>query len=170
MHKIFIGADIQESQLISFFYVQTDFLHHIVHMIIKYCTPIYGRKYHMVYQYHYVMTLIHVFAHIGILRRKRRGISHCQPFCNVVLGKSTSSVKEEQLMNRCHIVGLAGAALLFSLVYATPACAYLDPGTGSMIIQAVIAGIAAVSLFAGVFWKRLKSFFGRDKKDDSGDE
>ena len=74
---------------IAYLYVQIDFLHNIVHMIIKYCTPLFGRKYQMVYQYRYVMTLMYVFAHIGILRRKRRGI---QPqgiqFCAMDLLKS----------------------------------------------------------------------------------
>jgi len=74
MHMILIGTNLQEFQLVSLLYVQTDFLHNIVHMIIKYCTPIFGRKYQMVYQYRYVMALMYVFAHIRILRRKRRGI------------------------------------------------------------------------------------------------
>jgi len=33
--------------------------------------------------------------------------------------------------------------------------AYLDPGTGSMIIQAIVALLAAV----GVFWRSILSFF-----------
>ena len=74
MHMILICTNLQEFQLISLLYVQTNFLHHIVYMIIKYCTPIFCWKYQMVYQYRYVMTLMYVFAHIGILRRKRRGI------------------------------------------------------------------------------------------------
>ena len=74
MHMILVCADLQEFQLVLPLYVQTDFLHHLVHMIIKYCTPLFGRKYHMVYQYRYVMTLLYIFAHIGILRRKRLGI------------------------------------------------------------------------------------------------
>ena len=71
---IFICTNFQEFQLVSFFYVQTDFLHNLVRMIIEYCTPLFGRKYQMVYQYHYIMILMYVFAHIAILRRKRRGI------------------------------------------------------------------------------------------------
>jgi len=42
-----------------------------------------------------------------------------------------------------------------------PAHAYLDPGTGSMMIQAVLAGIAAASVSIGIFWKRIKLFFSR---------
>jgi hypothetical protein len=74
MHMILIGANLQEFHLISFFYFQTNFFDTIIHMLIKHCTPIFGRKYQMVYQYRYVMTLMYVFAHINILRRKRRGI------------------------------------------------------------------------------------------------
>lgn len=73
-------------------------------------------------------------------------------------------------MNSYQVVGLSGAALFIFLACASPACAYLDPGTGSMIVQAVIAAIAAVSVSVGIFWKRLKSFFGRNKEDDPGDK
>ena len=41
---------------------------------------------------------------------------------------------------------LAGALL----VSATPAHAYLDPGTGSLVLQALIAGVAA----AGILFRR----------------
>jgi hypothetical protein len=74
MYMILICANLQEFQLVSLLYIQADFLHNIVYMIIKYCTPIFGRKYQMVYQYRYVMTLVYVFTHIATLRRKRRGI------------------------------------------------------------------------------------------------
>jgi hypothetical protein len=74
MNMIFIRTNLQEFQLVSFLNVQADFLHNLINMSIKHCTPILGRKYQMVYQYCYVMTLMYIFAHIGILRRKRRGI------------------------------------------------------------------------------------------------
>ena len=45
--------------------------------------------------------------------------------------------------------------------FVTQAYAYIDPATGSMIVQAVIATIAAVSVSIGVFRRRLRSFFGR---------
>jgi hypothetical protein len=74
MNMIIVCANLQEFHLISFFSVQTDILDDIIHMLIKYCTPIFARKDQMVYQYRYVMTLMDVFAHRGSLRRKRRGI------------------------------------------------------------------------------------------------
>lgn len=47
------------------------------------------------------------------------------------------------------------------LIFSESAYAYIDPGTGSMIVQAILAAIAAVSVSVGVFWRRLKTFFGR---------
>ena len=53
------------------------------------------------------------------------------------------------------------SALWFLLLLANPAYAYLDPGTGSMMIQALLAAVAAISVSIGIFWGRLRSFFGR---------
>lgn len=41
------------------------------------------------------------------------------------------------------------------------AYAYIDPGTGSMFIQAVLAMIAVCAVSVGVFWRRLKDFLRR---------
>ena len=74
MDMILICAYLQKFHLIALLDVQADILQNVINMIIKYCTPVLGRKYQMVYQYRYVMALMYVFAHICILRRKRRGI------------------------------------------------------------------------------------------------
>jgi hypothetical protein len=42
---------------------------------------------------------------------------------------------------------------------------YIDPGTGSIILQAVVAGVAGVSLFIKFGWRRLLRFFGIKKSD-----
>jgi len=44
---------------------------------------------------------------------------------------------------------------------ANPAFAYLDPGTGSMIVQLLLGGIAGAMVVGKLYWQRLKSFFGR---------
>ncbi|MDO8519085.1 MAG: hypothetical protein Q7T11_02850 [Deltaproteobacteria bacterium] len=51
--------------------------------------------------------------------------------------------------------------LICMLLVAFPAEAYLDPGTGSMIIQIVIGSILAAGYTVKVYWKKLKSFFQR---------
>ena len=48
-------------------------------------------------------------------------------------------------------------------VCATPAFAYLDPGTGSIILQGVIAAIAGAALTVKLYWRRIKSFFSSKK-------
>ncbi len=44
---------------------------------------------------------------------------------------------------------------------ATEAQAYIDPGTGSMIIQMLIGASAAVYLFFKTSWSRIQGFFSR---------
>ena len=57
---------------------------------------------------------------------------------------------------RCTSGRLLAVALL-GFGYAVPAYAYLDPGTGSIILQGLMAGIAAAVAAGGVFWHRFKS-------------
>lgn len=44
--------------------------------------------------------------------------------------------------------------------------AYLDPGTGSILIQGLIAGIAAAALIVKTYWYRIKSLFAGDRPED----
>ena len=55
------------------------------------------------------------------------------------------------------------AVALAFLSIASPAYAYLDPGTGSMLVSAVIGVAAAVGLALKMFWYRIVGLF-RDKK------
>ena len=48
-----------------------------------------------------------------------------------------------------------GFVLTACLSIASPAYAYLDPGTGSMLLSAVIGVAAAVGLAVKMFWYRL---------------
>lgn len=41
--------------------------------------------------------------------------------------------------------------------------AYLDPGTGSILLQAVVGGIAAGLVGIRMYWKRIKRFFSPGK-------
>lgn len=58
---------------------------------------------------------------------------------------------------------------VFALVLVKRAHAYIDPGTGSMLVQAVLAAVAAASVSIGIFRRRIRSFFSRlfgRKKDE----
>lgn len=49
---------------------------------------------------------------------------------------------------------------------------YLDPGSGSFLIQLLIASIAGLVIFVGASWRKIRRFFSRNKppKDESEDE
>jgi len=44
---------------------------------------------------------------------------------------------------------------------ATPAEAYLDPGTGSYVFQMVAAALVSVGFVARAYWHRVRGFFAR---------
>jgi len=48
---------------------------------------------------------------------------------------------------------------LFCVVYPQKVYAYLDPGTGSYILQLIIAAFFGVGFAVKVYWKKIKSFF-----------
>jgi hypothetical protein len=63
-------------------------------------------------------------------------------------------------MKSSSIVLLAGICLLT----ATPAYAYVDPGTGGMLVQLVTGGVAGLFVLARLYWARIKNSF---RKKDS---
>ena len=74
MDVILVRPDLQKFHLVSILYLYAYFFHHRIHVLIKYRTSVLRRKDQMVYQYRDIMALMYIFAHIGTLRRKRRGI------------------------------------------------------------------------------------------------
>lgn len=44
---------------------------------------------------------------------------------------------------------------------------YVDPGSGSYLIQAIIAAILGALFYFKTIWWKIRSFFQRPKKDDS---
>jgi hypothetical protein len=68
-------------------------------------------------------------------------------------------------MNRNFPRWSAGAALFLA---AAPAWAYIDPGTGSMLVQSALAIIAVVLVAWRTAWDKVKSFFSR-RRDDAAD-
>ena len=57
------------------------------------------------------------------------------------------------------------ALILFFLFWPSPSYAYLDPGTGSILLQGLLAGIAAVITTLSLCWSKIKYFFSKFKKD-----
>jgi len=64
------------------------------------------------------------------------------------------------------ISGCALSAAIFLALtasWAPAAYAYLDPGTGSLVVQMVIGAFAAAGAALTLYWHRLKRFFTRSK-------
>jgi len=51
-----------------------------------------------------------------------------------------------------------------------PVFAYLDPGTGSMLLQLILGGVAAVGVVLKLFWHRIRRALGFGSKSDTQDE
>ena len=50
------------------------------------------------------------------------------------------------------------------------AFAYIDPGTGSIIIQMIIGGLVGTGIAVKVFWYRIKSALSPSFKRNNSDE
>ncbi len=62
------------------------------------------------------------------------------------------------------LIGVAG--------FGAPAHAYLDPGTGSMIVQLLLGGVAGALVIGKLYWARLTAMFGfgRPRSQDEAGE
>ncbi|WP_319763578.1 hypothetical protein [Maridesulfovibrio sp.] len=57
--------------------------------------------------------------------------------------------------------------ILFLFVVPTTAHAYLDPGTGSLILQALAAGLVTALAFWGKIVRKFKSIIKKSDEKDS---
>ncbi len=62
------------------------------------------------------------------------------------------------IMTRLHLIASVTALLIIAI---EPAYAYLDPGTGSMLLQGLIAGVAAGLMVIKLYWYKIKAFLFR---------
>jgi hypothetical protein len=56
-------------------------------------------------------------------------------------------------------------AAAVALLFPRDAFAYLDPGTGSMFFQTLVAALAGVAYGVRVYWSRIRRFFSRNSRD-----
>jgi hypothetical protein len=79
----------------------------------------------------------------GWVNLVRRGIEAVTPVQNRILANALSA--------------------LILLLMASDAYAYIDPGTGSLLVQGLLAALASAAAVVGVYWNRLKLFLGLKK-------
>ena len=56
------------------------------------------------------------------------------------------------------------------LFVARPAAAYLDPSSGSIFLQALVAGSLAALVTLKLYWQKVRSFIGRRFGRSSAEE
>ncbi len=54
---------------------------------------------------------------------------------------------------------------LIGMLCAAPAHAYMDPGTGSMLLQIILGGLAGLAVAGKLFWHRILSVLGLRKSE-----
>ena len=67
-------------------------------------------------------------------------------------------------------VSMPLVAALCVLAFASPAQAYLDPATGSTILQLLLGAVAGSMVMFNLYWTRVKAFFGISSDDPSDSE
>lgn len=70
------------------------------------------------------------------------------------------SYKKQKLI----LILVSITALWFLLLSTSPTYAYLDPGSGSMMLQVLLGGLAALVVILKLYWRRFRTLFGIDKK------
>ena len=61
------------------------------------------------------------------------------------------------------------SSLFWVLLLVSPAYAYLDPGSGSMLLQLILGGVAGLAVVFKLYWNRFLSFIGIQKKTKEGE-
>jgi hypothetical protein len=64
-------------------------------------------------------------------------------------------------------------AFIFIALVPSGAHAYIDPGTGSYIIQLLVAGLLSSAYLIKIYWRRIKAMFGASVptlEEDDDDE
>ena len=68
--------------------------------------------------------------------------------------------------------GLAALSFLFAIattmvgILTSSAYAYLDPGTGSIILQVLLGGVAGLALAGKLYWQKVRSLLGIKRKPE----
>lgn len=70
------------------------------------------------------------------------------------------------MQSRAFRTALAGL-IVYGLLGPSPAHAYLDAGTGSLIVQALLAGVVGVGTVAKLYWSRIRGLWTRREEPET---
>ena len=69
-------------------------------------------------------------------------------------------------ISRMKILFPIGLVLLLVFAAETRVDAYLDPGSGSMLVQLLLGGVAGAAVIVKLGWQRFRSMFGGSSAKD----
>jgi hypothetical protein len=82
--------------------------------------------------------------------------------------RQLSHVRMSNSMNR-YLISLF-AVLAICLAAPGSAYAYLDPVSGSIILQVILGGLAGGAVLLKLFWRRIRGLFGAGVGGGTGDD
>ena len=68
-----------------------------------------------------------------------------------------------------HAFGRLAIVTALLAVWSANTHAYLDPGSGSMLLQVILGGFAAVGVALKLYWHRIKAALGFGKNPETAD-
>jgi hypothetical protein len=70
-------------------------------------------------------------------------------------------------MGRISILTTFLVVLLYTVSLTQDALAYLDPGSGSMMLQLLLGGVVGIAAILKLYWNSFASLFRRKKHQDN---
>jgi hypothetical protein len=67
------------------------------------------------------------------------------------------------------MIGWVTGTIESAAVFHGPLLAYVDPGAGSFLLQALVAAMAGIIVTVNIYWKKIKTLFGFGAKPDPSD-
>jgi len=66
-----------------------------------------------------------------------------------------------------HLLVVTALACVVYGLWSQPVYAYLDPGTGSYLIQMLIAAVVGVGFAVKLYWSRIKGWLNRGEPEEA---
>jgi hypothetical protein len=73
-------------------------------------------------------------------------------------------------LRKSKITKILSLSFLYIVLSADTSFAYIDPGSGSMLLQVLIASILGILTAVKIYWSRLKNFFSRISDNNTSGE
>ena len=76
-----------------------------------------------------------------------------------------SGTPAEELLSNVSFATVMGTIWIVLFAGAMPAFAYVDPGSGGMMMQLLLGGVAGLTVLLRLYWQRFTTFIGVRKAD-----